>query len=31
MNIFSEPFAVVVTLAMVTVILMVNVSCDDTA
>ena len=31
MNIFSEPFAVVVTLAMVTVMLMVNVSCDDTA
>ena len=29
--IFSEPFAVVVTLAMVTVMLMVNVSCDDTA
>ena len=28
---FDEPFAVVVTLAMVTMMLMVNVSCDDTA
>ena len=27
----AEPFAVVVTFAMVTVMLMVNVSCDDTA
>ena len=29
--VFAEPFVVVVTLAMVTVMLMVNVSCDDTA
>ena len=29
--VFSEPFVVVVTLAMVTMMLMVNVSCDDTA